>query len=151
MSRSLAEPFAAPEWPEGIGVRAFAPDDAVGVHRLLEQAYANGGGSVAGFDEWLPAMTGDSEFDAGLWTVARSGGEIAGVALCWTSSFVKDIAVAAEWRCRGLGTALLLHCFALFAARGETALELKVDSDNPSGAFRLYEELGFRVTERITS
>ena len=62
MRRSLSEPFAAPVWPEGITVRTFAPGDAADVHRLLEQAYARGGGSVAEFAEWLPAMTGDSEF-----------------------------------------------------------------------------------------
>ena len=149
MRRSLTEPFAAPAWPEGVAVRTFAPDDAAGVHGLLEQAYARGGGSLAAFDEWLPAMTGDSEFDSDLWFVAESGTGIAGVALCWTSAFVKDIAVAAAWRRRGLGTALLLHCFAVFAARGAPVLDLKVDSDNPSQAFLLYQQLGFEVIERI--
>lgn len=149
MRRSLTEPFAAPAWPDGVAVGTFTPGDAPGVHALLEQAYAQGGGSVTGFDEWLPAMTGDSEFAAELWFVARAGDEIAGTALCWTSAFVKDIAVAAAWRRRGLGTALLLHCFAVFASRGAPSLDLKVDSHNPSGAVRLYEQLGFRVTERI--
>ena len=149
MRRSLSEPFGEAVWPDGITARTFVPSDAAGVHRLLEQAYAAGGGSVPGFGEWLPAMTGDSEFSADLWFIASSGNEIAGVALCWTSSFVKDIAVEAAWRHHGLGTALLLHCCTVFAARGATALDLKVDSENPSGAVRLYEQLGFRVIERI--
>jgi ribosomal protein S18 acetylase RimI-like enzyme len=149
MRRSLTGPFPAPAWPDGVTVRTFTPGDAPGVHDLLEQAYARGGGSVAPYDEWLPAMTTDSEFDAELWFVACSGEEIAGVALCWTSAFVKDLAVSAAWRRRGLGTALVLHCLAAFAGRGAAALDLKVDSDNPSGAVRLYEQLGFRVVERI--
>jgi methylmalonyl-CoA/ethylmalonyl-CoA epimerase len=149
MRRILAERFPAPVWPEGIAVRTFEPGDAAGIHQLLEQAYAHGGGGVAPYAEWLPAMTGDSEFDAGLWFVALSGDEIAGVALCWTSAFVKDLAVSAAWRRRGLGTALLLHCFQAFADRGAEAIDLKVDSENPSEAWRLYEQLGFRLVERI--
>jgi ribosomal protein S18 acetylase RimI-like enzyme len=149
MRRSLTGPFAAPAWPEGVTVRGFVPADARDVHALLERAYSGGGGSVAPFDEWLPTMTTDSEFDAELWFVARSGDGVAGVALCWTSAFVKDIAVSAAWRRRGLGTALLLHCFTAFAGRGAPALDLKVDSDNPSSAVRLYRQLGFRVVERI--
>jgi ribosomal protein S18 acetylase RimI-like enzyme len=149
MRRDLTAPFDAPAWPAGIALGTFAPDDAQGIHRLLERAYSVGGGSVAGFAEWLPAMTGDSEFDPGLWFVARSADGIAGVALCWTSSFVKDLAVDAAWRRQGLGSALLLHCCATFADRGARSLDLKVDSHNPSGAVRLYERLGFRVVERL--
>jgi ribosomal protein S18 acetylase RimI-like enzyme len=149
MRRSLSEPFAAPVWPDGVALRTFAPGDAADVHSLLEQAYAAGGGSVAAFAEWLPAMTGDSEFSADLWFLAWSGNDLAGAALCWTSAFVKDIAVSSAWRRRGIGTALLLHCCRAFAARGAPALDLKVESDNPSGADRLYRELGFRLVERV--
>jgi len=149
MRRDLVQLPPVPEWPDGIVVRGFdAKRDAAAVHALLERAYANGGGSVADFDVWLPLMTGDSEYDPELWFVADGGG-VAGVALNWTSAFVKDLAVDKAWRGRGLGTALLRHTMHAFAARGAVALDLKVEADNPSGAVRLYEREGFRLVERL--
>jgi ribosomal protein S18 acetylase RimI-like enzyme len=150
MRRDLAVLPPPPGWPGDVAVREFdAEADAAAVHALLERAYANGGGSVAGFELWLPAMTGDSEYDPRLWFVAVSGDTVAGVALNWTSSFVKDLAVEASWRGRGLGTALLRHTMHAFARRGAAALDLKVEADNPSGAVRLYEREGFRLVERL--
>lgn len=51
------------------------------------------------------------------------------------------IAVRAEWRGRGIGTALLEALIAAAASRGLRALSLSVDRDNP--ASRLYKRLGF--------
>ena len=49
------------------------------------------------------------------------------------------------WRRRGLGLALLLRSFGQFYERGQRRVALSVDSDNPSGATRLYERAGMRV------
>ncbi len=148
MRRELDRPFDAPVWPDGLTVGHFGADDAPAVHALLQRAYARGGGDVMPYDVWLPRMTGDAEYDPRLWFVVRDVKGIAGVALCWTSAFVKDIAVDLRWRRRGLGEALLLLVFGEFAARSAPAVELKVDSDNPSGAVRLYRRMGFEIVER---
>jgi ribosomal protein S18 acetylase RimI-like enzyme len=139
----------APSWPEGVELRTFRPGDAASLHALLVHGYRNGGGVVAAFDEWLPRMTGDDEFDPALWFLADDGARLAGAALCWTSAFVKDLVVHEEWRRRGLGEALLRHVLDVFRARGAAGVELKVDADN-APAFRLYERLGLRVVERLT-
>jgi len=87
----------------------------------------------------------DSEFDPSLVFVVWScESEIVGVAHCWTSAFVKDLAVHPDWRRRGIGKALLCHAFAIFKSRGAARVRLKVQSDNPSGAIRLYHEVGMR-------
>lgn len=138
---------AEPVWPDGIRVRTFRPDDAAAVHALLQHGYRRGGG-VDAFETWLPRMTGDAEFDPALWFLAEADGGLAGVALCWTSAFVKDLVVHESWRRRGLGEALLRHVFSVCAARGATGVELKVDAGN-AGAFRLYERLGMRIVERL--
>jgi ribosomal protein S18 acetylase RimI-like enzyme len=144
------EVVGAPIWPEGIRVRTFRAGDGRSVHSLLEHGYRHGGGSVDAFETWLPRMTSDDEFDPELWFLAEAGGELAAAALCWTSAFVKDLVVHERWRRRGLGEALLRHVFAVFRARGATAVELKVQSDN-SAAIRLYERVGMRVSERLSS
>jgi ribosomal protein S18 acetylase RimI-like enzyme len=150
MRRTLENDPPTPAWPNGIGVRSFRPEDAPAVHALLEHAYRGGGGSVDPFETWLPAMTSDAEFDPELWFLAEAeGGSLAGAALCWTSAFLKDLVVHESWRGRGLGAALVYHVLGEFRRREAAAVELKVESDNPSGAQRLYERLGFEVVERL--
>jgi ribosomal protein S18 acetylase RimI-like enzyme len=150
MRRALENDPPTPAWPEGIGVRSFRPDDGPAVHALLEHAYRGGGGSVDPFETWLPEMTSDTEFDPQLWFLAEAeGGSLAGAALCWTSAFLKDLVVHESWRGRRLGAALVHHVLGEFRRRGARAVELKVESDNPSGAQRLYERLGFVVVERL--
>jgi ribosomal protein S18 acetylase RimI-like enzyme/uncharacterized damage-inducible protein DinB len=147
MRRPLDVPSADPVWPPGVRVRPWRDDDAPRVHALLVEGYRHGGGEVAPFAEWRNAFVGDAEFDADACLVAESGdapdGPLAGVALCWSSGFVKDLVVAEAWRRRGLGEALVLAVLARYRARGAAAIELKVQADNPSGAERLYRRLGF--------
>jgi ribosomal protein S18 acetylase RimI-like enzyme len=138
---------AEPHWPAGVSARAFTLKDAESLHGLLEHGYRNGGGSVAPFETWLPQMTGDEEFDAGLWFLAEWDETLAGAVLCWASGFVKDLVVHEAWRRRGLGEALLRHVLMVFAERGVAAVELKVEATN-GGAVALYERVGMRVVER---
>jgi ribosomal protein S18 acetylase RimI-like enzyme len=105
---------------------------------------------VAGFEDWLPEMTGDAEFDPALWFLAATELELAAVALCWTSAFVKDLVVHESWRGRGLGEALMHHVFSTFATRGAEHVDLKVQATN-APAIRLYQRVGMQVIERTRS
>jgi ribosomal protein S18 acetylase RimI-like enzyme len=103
---------------------------------------------VEPFAIWWPSLRGDSEYDPALCFVAANGqDDILGVAQCWTSAFVKDLAVVPAARRHGLGSALLCHAFRIFRDRGAAFLDLKVDADNPSGALRLYRSLRFEEIE----
>ncbi len=145
LHRDLDHPLPPPRWPEGIAPRAFSAAEASTCHSLLRRAYAQGGGTVpAGFDGWWQATRDDPEFDAGLVFLAATGdGALVGLALCWTSSFVKDLVVHPDCRRRGIGEALLLTAFAAMRARGHRRIRLKLQMDNPTGARWLYERLGF--------
>jgi ribosomal protein S18 acetylase RimI-like enzyme len=147
MRRSLLAPFPAPAFPAGIRLVPFEEKHALAAHALLADAYARGGGGVPSrFVDWWTSMSTDEEFDPALCFVALDAeGVMAGFALCWTSSFVKDIAVATAHRRQGVGEALLLAVFAALKARGNEQVGLKVKIDNPSGAQRLYERLGFVI------
>ena len=48
----------------------------------------------------------------------------------------------------GLGRALLFHSFRELRRLGRTAVGLSVDSENPTGAVRLYESVGMRPVSR---
>jgi ribosomal protein S18 acetylase RimI-like enzyme len=145
LTRDLEQPFPQPQWPVGIVLAGFGPADASDCHQVLRRAYAEGGGSVpAGFEEWWRATSSDPEFDPELVLLARTAeGALAGLALCWTTSFVKDLVVDPERRRQGIAEALLLAAFAEFRRRGHSRIGLKLQADNGSGARRLYERLGF--------
>lgn len=144
MTLDLSRPAPRPRWPDGISLAGFCGDDAPEIHRLMLSAYSEGGGSVpAAFGEWWNATGGDAEFDPALCFVARAAdGTIVGFALCWTSSFLKDLVVHPDFRRRGIGDALLRTAQATLRSRGHEWLALKVHAGN-AGARRLYEQAGF--------
>ena len=112
------------------------------VHRVLSHAFAGGSVAVAPFRAWWASVRDDAEFDPSLVLLAASDkGDVVGVAQCWTSAFVKDLAVAGSWQRRGIGTALLLQVFSAFRQRGADHVDLKVEVGN-SAANRLYRRLG---------
>lgn len=137
-----------PIWPPGTCGVPFDPArHARAAHALLVQGYTRGGGAVGPFADWWTGLVTDAEYDPALCFVAADSadGTIVGVAQCWTSAFVKDIAVAADRRRAGLGRALVLTAFHAFRARGAPHLDLKVHADNPSGAVAFYQALGMVV------
>jgi ribosomal protein S18 acetylase RimI-like enzyme len=143
MRRRLSESVAAPIWPDGVHLVAFAESAATEVHALLELAYADSEGSVSSFEQWWPSLAQDSEYDPTLCFLAcDSAGSLVGFAQCWLTAFVKDLVVHPRYRRRGIGRALLLHIFSVFQQRGFRAVDLKVLINNPSGALQFYESLG---------
>ena len=129
----------APEWPSGIRPSAFEAIDPRPVHALLCEAFP---GAIGTFEEWYGNLTSDSEFDPSLCVAAMAGnGEIAGFVQCWTSDFIKDLAVSPSYRKLGLGTALMREMFSRFARRGAKFVDLKVGTENHA-ARGLYARLG---------
>ena len=149
MWRSLGGELAGPSWPAGVSVRTFGAGDALAVHELLDEAYGEWDRRyvAVAHDDWTRWMTRDAEFDPTVWWLAMRDGGLAGCALHWDSGWLKDLAVRASERGRGLGEALVRQGLAEFQRKGARRLGLKVDAANPTGALRLYERLGF-VTER---
>lgn len=144
----------APEWPPGVAVHTADLDaDAPSVHTLLELAFRGNADDEKPdpFEPWLAWWMGDPEFDPASWFLAEEDGMLVGAALCWSSGFLKDLAVDPQHRRRGIGRCLLLHVFGEFRARGARAVSLKVDAANPTGAVRVYEAAGMRAVERLST
>lgn len=134
-----------PHWPDGVMPAAFEPErHARAARALLNIAYTPGGGDVIAFEDWWPTLAADPEYRPDLCFIALDAGAglPAGFAQCWSLGFVKDIAIAARWRGRGVGRAMMLEIFRTFQARGIYEIDLKVAANNPSGAARFYEGLG---------
>lgn len=140
LRKRLGTQLTAPNWPEGIAPAPFDAVDPRQLHALLDVAFP--GGLVAPFADWYANLTGDAEFDPALCVAALAkDGSIAGFVQCWDHGFVKDLAVTPDHRGKGVGMALMLHVFELFAARGIAQVDLKVGIDEER-ARRLYARLG---------
>lgn len=133
-----------PVWPPGITMRTLQDAaDARAMHGLLILTYGEGDSDIfPSFEDWWERVSGDAEFDADLCFLAFDAtGQLAGLAHCWTSAFLKDLAVRPDMRRHGLGAALLHHCFVTFRARGASHIDLKVELNNAAG-LRLYGGAG---------
>jgi len=130
-----------PSWPAGIYLVPIADIDPNELYALLSASYATGAGTLPPQAEWWPAIIADGEYDPALVFIAVTSSIPVGIALCWNSGFIKDVAVSAHMRGRGIGEALLRTAFATFRQRGLDHVDLKVLADN-AAAIRLYHRLG---------
>ena len=149
MSIALHDGLPAPVWPEGVELRPFVPErDARAVFEMKEQAFADHWGHLPGeFEEWRHSKVERPDFDASLWFIAYEGEQVAGGALCSNSNegWVNTLGVLRPWRRKGLGMALLHHAFGEFYRRGQREAMLGVDSQNLTGAVRLYQRAGMHI------
>ena len=148
------EPPPEPTWPDGLTVAPFRDGDGPAFHAALAEAFSEEWGATPmEYDEWRRARLEADDFAPELWSIVRDGGEIAAVARCdpfrYGGGWVAGLGVRQPWRKRGLGLALLQRTFRLFHERGERSVGLGVDSENPTGATRLYERAGMEV-ESVT-
>ena len=150
MEIEMSESPLAPEWPERVAVRTFIPgqDDRT-VFAAVDEAFQDHWGHMEGnYEEWKHWTIERENFDPSLWFLAFDGDEIAGASLCtyqMDDGWVDTLAVRRPWRRKGLGIALLLHSFGEFYRRGKYKVGLGVDSQNLTGATRLYERAGMHV------
>jgi len=152
MRRDLSVALAPPRWPPGVSVRTLGPKPdrrlAQAAHAVLEAGFWEGGGGAPIFRQWWNALRKDAEFDPALLFIATDASGVVGLAQCWTSAFVKDLAVHPQARRRGIGRALMLAAFHAFAQRGAQHVDLKVRAEN-AAAIALYRSLGMDIVERI--
>ena len=152
MRLDMDRPPPAPAWPEGIAVRTFRDADARAVHRLIQDAFVDiGNQPPRSFEFWAETTLARSDFDPGLWSLANAREELVGVNLAYAGplgGYVGHLAVRRDHRGRGLGMALLRNSFAALYRHGMREAYLNVDSENRSGATRLYERAGMVVQHR---
>jgi ribosomal protein S18 acetylase RimI-like enzyme len=61
------------------------------------------------------------------------------------------LGVERTWRGKGLAKALLATSFNAFGEAGLTHTMIGVDAENPTGAFRLYESVGYEAMYGTTT
>jgi mycothiol synthase len=145
-----------PRWPEGLSVRNLREGEEERVWAAGNDAFADHWDfHPQPFDEWIAYHKDPHRFDPSLWWLVEDGDELAALSInTWhfsgdpTFGWVAVLGTRPPWRRRGLATALLLHSFRDFRARGATRVGLGVDGENTTGAVRLYESVGMHVARR---
>ena len=164
MKRELGEPVpAAAPVPDGLRVVRFdrSLDDAV--RRAHNDAFAqHWGSSERDAVAWAQWYTGNRAFRPELSFVVLDGAEVAAYLLSyfWEAeaeatgvrwAWIGQLGTRASWRDRGLGSALVGRALVVYRDAGYARAGLCVDTENATGALRLYERHGFTVVVRRAS
>ena len=152
LRRSLDAPVEEPPEVDGVSILRYdAARHVRGTYDALEEAF---------LDHWAtepyPYEAHEretAETDPSLIAVAESGDEVVGAAmsrLVEGQGWVDVIGTRRAWRGRGVARAMLLTVFASLRSAGATSVTLSVDSENETGATRLYDGVGMREHRRWT-
>lgn len=152
MEITIDQAPSSPIWPAGITVHTLvAGKEERAVYEMVEEAFQDHWGHLPStYEEFEHWHIKQHSFDPTLWFLAFDGDQLAGGVLCdyqqdLNLGWVGQVAVRRPWRRKGLGNALLLHAFAEFHRRGIRTIGLGVNSQNLTGATRLYEKVGMHV------
>jgi ribosomal protein S18 acetylase RimI-like enzyme len=153
--------------PEGIELRPVPADDRVVLRQIWdanEEAFKDHWGFTQLGDNDFNRLLESSNYDPSLWRVAwdKASNQVAGVAINTIPAasnavhnrklgWVDDLSVGRAYRKRGLGRALLVNSLLAFRERGMTMAGLGVDTENLSGALRLYEAVGFKAEKHAVA
>ncbi|MFC9328775.1 GNAT family N-acetyltransferase [Kitasatospora sp. NPDC057015] len=141
-------PLPAP--PAGVTLRDCThEEDRRIAHRLLQESFAEHFDfQPRSYEQWLDDIDGERADWSLVWIATLDGVDAAAIrtrndrtTMGWTA----NLGVLATARGRGLGSYLLRHFFAHYAALGRTRVGLGVDTDNSSGALALYERHGMAL------
>jgi mycothiol synthase len=151
--------------PEGYRLRTFDPErDVETVWRVDNTAFrdhwGHAEGKVEDYLHWVKMPYIRPE----LWFLAEeeATGEVVGLGLNiidpdWIAQtgrqegYLDTLAVLREHRKRGLGTALIGQSLQALRDAGMEAVHLHADSENLTGAMRLYTGAGFQVRKTIVA
>lgn len=153
LRRSYADGWTppAPVWAEGVTARDYRPRDAAAVHHLIyvDARWTDEPGHFPRpLEEWQRLfVTGRTQDELPI--LACRDERIVGAAIGRTFSdgtgWINQLAVAADERGHGIGTALMAAYFARRRAAGATSAGLAVMAAN-RGALRLYRRFGLEIT-----
>lgn len=155
MVRDLNEPIEIADLPAGLEVRPVPESQYRTLLAALDEAFRDHWGHSPIPDNAYEQWTSSPHFNPALWQVAWDDEQIAAGILNFVDEaanqqfnvkrgWTDPIFTRRPWRKRGLARALLLRSLEMFKKMGMNEAMLGVDTQNPNGAFDLYEKCGFK-------
>jgi mycothiol synthase len=153
------ENLPVPGQPHGIRIERWGPEHTEPTRIVVNSAFADHWGSTPHDpDAWVSNLTSyGTRLDLSFVAVAE--GEVVGTACNFhiaedqeitgrIDGWIGIVGVVKPWRKRGVASALIVESLHAFAEAGFTHAMIGVDSENPSGAYGLYQSLGFEPLHR---
>ena len=159
MTRPLEGEIPDAPLPDGLEVRPVTPDQYRQIWDADVDAFRESWGfaepSPGDYEQWLedPVIIMPE-----LWQIAWEGDQVAGQVRSFINhqenaeqgrlrGYTEFISVRKPWRRRGLANALIMRSLRVLKDQGMAEAALNVDTENVSGALRLYERCGFRPVQ----
>ncbi|HET9910114.1 MAG TPA: GNAT family N-acetyltransferase [Anaerolineales bacterium] len=148
--------------PDGLDVRPVLPEHYRAIWEADAEAFRDHWGyaepTEVDYKDW---QENKIIFQPDLWQIAwdKNTNEVAGQVRTYINAsenekfnrkrgYTEFISVRRPWRKQGVARALIVRSLRLQKERGMTESALGADSENISGATRVYEDCGFHVTKR---
>ena len=141
--------------PDGVELRSVDASQYRKVWDAMQEAFRDHWGYCEPEEKDYQSWLENPQFQTDLWQVAWRGDEVVGMVLGFIDEdanrqfhqqrgWTEEISVRRPWRGRGVARALIASCLRALKARGMSEAALGVDTQNLSGALRLYEQMGYR-------
>lgn len=162
MVRPLSDPIEEKPLPEDLDVRPVLPEHYRAIWDANQEAFQDHWGYSPAQEEDYQRWLNESIFQPDIWQVAWDGDQVVGMVLNFLMEaenakynrkrgYTEDICVRRPWRKQGVASALITRSLKMFKEMDMTEAALGVDTQNISGALRLYESLGFQPVKRHTT
>ena len=148
--------------PAGLEIRPVRDEDIRTIWEADMEAFRDHWGYVEPTEQWYKQFISFPYMDTSLWKIAWDDEGVAGQVKSFIDSvqneahgrkrgWTEQISTSRRWRRRGVAKALIVESIRELAARGMTEVALGVHTENPNGAYQLYESLGYEVVQTWTT
>lgn len=147
---------------DGIAIVPWDPARSDELMAVKNAAFADHWGSTPSDEAEWEHMLADECVRLDLSMIALAGNSIVGYSLNEyyeadeevtgrRDGWIGSLGVQRDYRGRGIASALIAASVAAFRGAGFTHAMLGVDTENPSGAYGLYQQLGFEPRDRLVT
>ena len=148
--------------PDGLEIRPVRDEDIRTIWEADVEAFKDHWGFVDQSEEDYQRFIEFPYHDPTLWKIAWDGEGVAGQVKSFIDTAQNDahgrqrgwtesISTSRRWRRRGVAKALIVESIRELAARGMTEVALGVHTENPNGAYALYDGLGYELVRTWTT
>jgi GNAT superfamily N-acetyltransferase len=146
--------------PDGVEVRAVDEPDLRMIYEAEVEHFKDHWGASEEEPGWWESFQSDPHRDMSMWQVAFAGDQVVGIVrphireaeneqMGRKRGYTEDISTNRDWWGRGVATALIARALEVQRDRGLEETALSVHVENPHGAYRLYESMGFQLHSRF--
>ncbi len=144
--------------PPGLEVRPVREEHLRPIWEAEVEAFRDHWGFSRDMEDFNSWLADPESKDRHLWQVAWDGDQVVWMVRNFISEaenakfnrlrgYTEHISTRRAWRRQGVARALLCMSLRMFRDMGLQEAALGVHTENPNGAYQLYESMGFRVVQ----